>query len=88
MILLATRHFVHHRARGMMILMRQDGITGVRAWGGLLRYALVRPGILRRGGLSRPAFFLPGFPPWDVDDRALIDRADSDYADARLASMA
>ncbi|PJG47495.1 hypothetical protein CAF53_04005 [Sphingobium sp. LB126] len=88
MMLIVTRHFVHHRARGMMILMRQDGITGVRAWGGLLRYALVRPGILRRVVLPWLAYFLPGFHPWNVDDRALIDRADSDYADARLASMA
>lgn len=88
MMLIVTRHFVYHRARGMMILLRQDGVTGIRAWGGLLRYALVRPGILRRAVRPWMAYFLPGFHPWNVDDRALIDRADSDYADARLPSLA
>lgn len=84
MMLIVTKHFLHHRARGMMKLLRQDGVTGVRAWGGLLRYALVRPGILRR--VARPwiGYFLPGFHPWRVDDRALIALADSDYADARM----
>jgi len=83
MMLIVTKHFLHHRARGMMELLRQDGVTGVAAWGGLLRYALVRPGILRR--VARPWFgyFLPGFHPWAVDDRDLIARADTPYAAAR-----
>ena len=83
MMLIVTKHFLHHRARGMMELLRQDGVTGVAAWGGLLRYALVRPGILRR--VARPwlGYFLPGFHPWSVDDRDLIARADTPYAAAR-----
>lgn len=83
MMLIVTKHFLHHRARGMMELLRQDGVTGVAAWGGLLRYALVRPGILRR--VARPwlGYFLPGFHPWAVDDRDLIARADTPYAAAR-----
>lgn len=85
MMLVVTRHFLHHRARGMMDLLRQDGITGARAAGGLLRYALVRPGILRRVVWPWLGYFAPGFHPWAVDDRALIARADSDYADARTA---
>ena len=80
---IVTRHFLHHRARGMMELLRQDGITGVRAWGGLLRYALVRPGLLRRVVIPWLGYFRPGFHPWQVDDRALIALADSPYADAR-----
>ena len=84
MMLIATKHFLHHRARGMMDLLRQDGVTGVRAWGGLLRYALVRPGILRRVAGPWLSYFKPGFHPWSVDDRALIALVDSDYADARM----
>ncbi|WP_298397996.1 metal-dependent hydrolase [Sphingobium sp.] len=86
MMLVVTRHFLHHRARGMIDLLRQDGIGGVRAWGGLLRYALVRPGIVRR--VARPwlGYFLPGFHPWQVDDRSLIALADTPYADARMAA--
>ncbi|MFC3442281.1 metal-dependent hydrolase [Sphingobium rhizovicinum] len=84
MMLVVTRHFLHHRARGMIDLLRQDGVSGVRAWGGLLRYALVRPGIMRR--VARPwlGYFLPGFHPWRVDDRALIALAETPYADARM----
>ena len=88
MMLIVTRHFLHHRARGMMELLRQDGITNVRAWGGLLHYALVRPGILRRVARPWMSYFLPGFHPWRVDDRALIALADSAYADARMAAPA
>ena len=84
MMLIATKHFLHHRARGMMDLLRQDGVTGVRAWGGLLRYALVRPGMLRRVAGPWLRYFKPGFHPWSVDDRALIALVDSDYADARM----
>ncbi|MEA3542018.1 MAG: metal-dependent hydrolase [Pseudomonadota bacterium] len=83
MMLIVTKHFLHHRARGMMELLRQDGVTGVAAWGGLLRYALVRPGILRRVALPWLGYFLPGFHPWAVDDRDLIARADTPYAAAR-----
>jgi predicted metal-dependent hydrolase len=84
MMLIVTKHFLHHRARGMVELLRQDGVTGRRAWGGLLHYALVRPGMLRR--VARPwlGYFLPGFHPWKVDDRALIALADTPYADARM----
>jgi predicted metal-dependent hydrolase len=87
MMLVVTQHFLHHRARGMMDLLRQDGVTGPRALGGLLHYALVRPGILRR--VARPwlGYFLPGFHPWTIDDRALIALDDSPYA-AALPSTA
>lgn len=88
MMLIVTKHFLHHRARGMMELLRQDGITNVRAWGGLLHYALVRPGILRRVARPWMSYFLPGFHPWRVDDRALIALADSAYTDARMAAPA
>lgn len=84
MMLVVTRHFLHHRARGMVELLRQDGMTRVRAWGGLLHYALVRPGILRRTAWPWMRYFLPGFHPWQVDDRALIALADTPYADARM----
>lgn len=82
MMVLVTRHFLHHRARGMIELLRQDGITGASAWGGLLRYALVRPGMLSRVAWPWLLYFLPGFHPWNQDDRALIARAQSDHAGA------
>jgi predicted metal-dependent hydrolase len=85
MMLIVTKHFLHHRARGMMDLLRQDGVTGFAAWGGLLRYALVRPGILRRVAWLWLGYFRPGFHPWAVDDRALLALSDSPYRAARSA---
>lgn len=88
MMLIVTRNFVHHRARGMLELMRQDGIRGPRAWARLAAYAFVTPGIVR--AVARPwvSYFLPGFHPWREDDRHLIAAHDggheSDYAAARL----
>lgn len=87
MMLVVTRHFLHHRARGMMELLRQDGVTGFAAWGGLLRYALLRPGIMRRVALPWLRYFQPGFHPWAVDDRHLIVRADTPYAAARMDDL-
>lgn len=72
MMLVVTKQFLHHRTRGMIELLRQDGVTGLRAWGGLLRYVLLRPGMVRRVALPWARYFLPGFHPWQVDDRALI----------------
>lgn len=83
MMLIVTKHFLHHRARGMVELLRQDEIRGVRAWGGLMRYALLRPGILRRVALPWASYFLPRFHPWKVDDRALIAVVDTPHAAAR-----
>ncbi len=84
MMLIVTKNFLHHRTRGMLELLRQDGITGRRAGMRLAAYAFVRPGIVR--AVLRPwiAYFLPGFHPWKVDDRDLIGLHESDYADARL----
>ena len=84
MMLIVTRHFLHHRARGMIELLRQDGVTGVRACRGLLAYAFVRPGIVRSIVGAWSAYFLPGFHPWNEDDRHLIARHESDYAAARM----
>lgn len=88
MMLIITVNFWRHRIEGMLELLRQDGITGWRARTGLARYLLLRPGVLRL--IARPwfSFFLPGFHPWNHDDRALIDRAESDYAAAVRAEPA
>ena len=71
-MLLITSHFFPDRLKGAAALLRQDGITGWPAWSGLLRYALLKPGIFRKilGGWA--SFFVPGFHPWNHDDRALI----------------
>ncbi|MBY0283801.1 MAG: metal-dependent hydrolase [Sphingomonas sp.] len=86
MMLVITINFWRHRIEGTLELLRQDGITGWKARAGLARYLLVRPGVLRL--IARPwlSFFLPGFHPWNHDDRKLIARFESDYAAAVLPS--
>jgi predicted metal-dependent hydrolase len=71
-MLLVTRNFVVDRTAGALDLMRQDGLSGVRAWTGLLWYLWVRPGMFRKIGGAWLKFFLPGFHPWNEDDRHLL----------------
>lgn len=75
-MLFVTRNFVVDRTAGSLELLRQDGITGARAWRRYLWFALVRPGMLRRILGAWASFFLPGFHPWKQDDRALIAAAE------------
>ena len=73
-MLFVTRNFVVDRTAGALELMRQDGVTGLRAWASLLWYLWVQPGVFRKIGGAWLKFFLPGFHPWDVDDRDLLRR--------------
>jgi uncharacterized protein len=88
MMLLVSYRFWTKRWVGSMELLRQDGITGWRARLGLLKHLFVGPGLIRRALPAWLAFFLPGFHPWNHDDRALIAKADSDYPDARMPAAA
>jgi predicted metal-dependent hydrolase len=71
-MLLVTRNFVVDRTAGALELLRQDGITGPRAWWGLFWYAYVRPGMMRKILGAWASYFRPGFHFWNHDDRALI----------------
>ncbi|HET7154382.1 MAG TPA: metal-dependent hydrolase, partial [Hyphomicrobiaceae bacterium] len=71
-MLYVTRNFVVDRTAGSLELMRQDGVTGLRAWSRLLWYLWVYPGMFRKIGVAWFKFFLPGFHPWNEDDRNLL----------------
>ena len=73
-MLYVTRNFVVDRTAGSLELMRQDGVTGLKAWGRLLWYLWVRPGMFRKIAGAWLKFFLPGFHPWNEDDRDLFHR--------------
>ncbi len=62
--------------------MRQDGVTGLRAWANLLWYLWVRPGMFRKIAGAWFKFFLPDFHPWNEDDRALLRAYDVSAIDA------
>jgi predicted metal-dependent hydrolase len=71
-MLFVTRNFLVDRTAGSLELMRQDGVTGLKAWSLLLWYLWIRPGMFRRIAGAWGKFFLPGFHPWNEDDRHLL----------------
>jgi predicted metal-dependent hydrolase len=75
-MLFVTRNFVVDRTYGTLELLRQDGITGPKAWARMFWFAWVRPGMMRKILGAWAALFLPGFHPWNQDDRALIQSAE------------
>jgi predicted metal-dependent hydrolase len=83
-MLYVTRNFLVDRTIGSLELMRQDGVTGPRAWARLLWYLWVRPGMFRKIAGAWAKFLLPGFHPWNQDDRELL-RAYEASAGARPA---
>jgi uncharacterized protein len=88
MMVLVSYRFWTKRWQGTLDLLAQDGIAGWRAKARLFWYLVGKPGPVRRILPAWLAYFLPGFHPWNHDDRALIAKADSDYPDARLPSAA
>lgn len=85
MMLLVSTNFWSKRIQGTLELLRQDGITGWWAKWGVAWYLVGNPGPLRRVFPAWVAYFLPGFHPWNHDDRALIGKAESDYVAAVAA---
>jgi predicted metal-dependent hydrolase len=83
-MLLVTRNFVVDRTGGALELMRQDGVTGFRAWAMLLWYLWFRPGMFRKIAGAWLKFFLPGFHPWNEDDRYLLAAYDANPSSAPL----
>jgi hypothetical protein len=71
-MLYVTRNFLVDRTAGALDLMRQDGVAGLRAWWLLMTYLWVRPGMFRKIAGAWLRYFLPGFHPWNEDDRALL----------------
>jgi predicted metal-dependent hydrolase len=88
MMLVVTKTFWPARWRATLELLRQDGLTGWRIKARLAWYLLGTPGVVRRMIPAWLAFFMPGFHPWNHDDRALIAKVDSDYAAAVLPQSA
>lgn len=71
-MLYVTRNFVVDRTAGALELMRQDGVYGLEAWRKILWYLWARPGMFRKIAGAWGKFFLPGFHPWNEDDRHLL----------------
>lgn len=80
MMLLVTINFWRKRVDGTVELLRQDGIAGRGVRAKVWWYLLWKPGLLRKIAPAWAAYFLPGFHPWNHDDRALIGKAEGVYA--------
>jgi predicted metal-dependent hydrolase len=87
-MMITTYRFFTGRTKGMVELLRQDGLTGPRIWLKLAWYAFGNPGMARKIAGAWAAYFMPGFHPWNHDDRELIQRAESDFADSALVQAA
>ena len=83
-----TVNFWRNRYTDTLDLLAQDNINGWRVKLKLLSFLLGRPGIGRKMIIPCVKFLLPGFHPWNEDDRHLIDLADSEYEAALLDSRA
>ena len=81
-MLYVTRNFLVDRTAGSLELMRQDGVTGARAWWLLLTYLWIRPAMFRKIAGAWFKYFLPGFHPWNEDDRHLLKAYDTSTRDA------
>src|SRR5436305_967950 len=66
-----SREHVQFNKRALEAGYDMSGLEA-RAWARMLWFAWVRPGMMRKILGAWLAFFLPGFHPWNQDDRALI----------------
>ena len=82
---LVTKTFIAHRVADTLDLLEQDGIRGARAKWRLFAYLLCKPGVLRRIFPAWLSYFLPGFHPWNIDDRALMQQAERELDAAHAA---
>lgn len=83
-MMLVTKNFIKHRVEDMLELLRQDGLSGAKWKWRVFTYLVVSPGFLRRIFPAWCAYFLPGFHPWNQDDRALISKSESEFSDALM----
>ncbi len=78
MMLVITQNFIAHRIRDSLDLLAQDGLSGWKIKARLFWYLFGAPGVLRQIFPAWLSYFLPGFHPWNHDDRALIAGAEAE----------
>ncbi|MEH6758010.1 MAG: metal-dependent hydrolase [Parasphingorhabdus sp.] len=79
LMLIITWNFWANRYTDTLDLLEQDGFVGFRTKAKLLGFLFFTPGVARKIILPWIKFFLPGFHPWNEDDRHLIDVAESEF---------
>lgn len=79
-MVLVTQDFLMDRTDGALALLRQDGVTGAKAGWRLFWFTFGWPGMMRRIIGAWVSYFLPGFHPWNRDDRRLIEAEEAAIA--------
>ncbi|MDR3512572.1 MAG: metal-dependent hydrolase [Caulobacteraceae bacterium] len=62
--------------RNIADIFTAHGVNRPATWRRLFAYLLIRPGVLRQVLGAYLSYFLPGFHPWNHDDRALAAAAE------------
>jgi predicted metal-dependent hydrolase len=70
----ATQVLLSVVARNMNDLFVQDRLPRLATWLTAIRYFFGVNGVLTSMAPAYLAWFRPGFQPWDIDDRALVDQ--------------
>jgi len=83
---LITKKYFGNRIRDAIGLLEQDGFDRKTAKRKLYAFLWWKPGMMRRMFWEWSKILLPGYHPWKLDDRHLINTPDSPYEDARLAA--
>ncbi|WP_095011480.1 metal-dependent hydrolase [Tsuneonella mangrovi] len=76
---LITKKYFGNRIRDAVGLLEQDGFDKRIARRKLYAFLWLKPGMMRRMFFEWAAILMPGFHPWKHDNRALIQRYESDY---------
>lgn len=80
-MLFATMIFNIRIARHSFSLLKaKKNHTSWTAWKDLFGFLFIKPGLLRRAAGSYFAYFKPGFHPWQIDDRHLLERYRQEFA--------
>jgi predicted metal-dependent hydrolase len=83
---MATVIFLEFVFRGTALFFKQDGINNFSSWMKLFAFLFGKPGLFRQVMGAYFAFYLPGFHPWDVDDRALVASVDNEIRGSYAAA--
>jgi uncharacterized protein len=79
-MVLISIQFWYSNFQRMADFFRQDGINTVGTWWRVMKYLLIRPGVLRKVFLPYMSFFRPAFHPWQEDERVLIQSVEQTLA--------
>ena len=80
MMLVITGKFIPRRIADTLHMLGEAGISGWKTRWQVLGYLFWSPGVVRRLIPAWLAYFMPGFPPWNLDDHALIAQTEAELA--------